>query len=330
MTKIAVIGTGTMGTAIAHHLGVQNNDVVMWSFDQGVPEGIASNHKNPTYLSDIELPNVSAYYDFADVVPGAECIVVVCPSPFMRSTVEKFAQFVENDTPIIVLSKGVEANTGFTMAEVITDVLGNSSRVAVLTGPNHAEEIARDMYGCTVVAAEDKKIAKYFQDVFMSPNLRVYTSTDVMGVELCSSAKNILAIANGMLCKLEMGDNASAALMTRGVAEIARLVTALGGDWRTCMGLTGMGDIIVTCTSVHSRNRTLGEMLVEGKTLADFEAKTKMVAEGAIACKTVTELARKKGIDMPICEAVYSIMYENANTDDVIKKLFERPSKSEF
>lgn len=330
MARIAVIGTGTMGTAIAHHLGMLGNTVVMWSLDQGVPEGIASHHRNPTYLPDIDLPNVSAFYNFNEVIPGAEAIVVVCPSPFMRTTAEKFVQYVDDQTPVIVLSKGVEENSGYTMAEVLGDVLGNPSRIAALTGPNHAEEIARDMYGCTVVAAQNQEIANYFQKLFTAPNLRVYTSTDLIGVELCSSSKNILAIANGMLSKLEMGDNASAALMTRGVCEIARLVVALGGQERTCMGLTGMGDIIVTCTSKHSRNRTLGEMLVKGKTLADFEAKTKMVAEGAIACKTVTELAHKHGVDMPICEAVYSIMYEHAPVDKVIKELFERPARPEF
>lgn len=185
------------------------------------------------------------------------------------------------------------------------------------------------MFAATVVASSNETCAEYFQDLFMAPTFRVYTSRDVVGVELCAAAKNVIAIANGMCVSMGLGDNASAALITRGLAEITRLVVALGGDSRTCQGLAGMGDLIATCTSPHSRNRSLGELLVQGGTLEEYEAKTHMVAEGAVACKTVTDLARKHHVEMPISELVRQVLWEGADPHDAAEMLFSRPKKSE-
>ena len=328
--QVAVIGSGSWGTAVTHLLGGKGYSVRLWSFDKGVPEAINETGKNPLYLTDVELPNTTCTSSFEEAVSGADAVVVVCPSAFMRTTVEGFAPFVGSDVPVIVLSKGVEADTGFIMIEVLEDVLGNPERLAALAGPNHAEEVSHDMLAATVVASKNEQTAKFFQDLFHTDFFRVYTTTDTVGVELCAAAKNIIAIANGMCCAMELGDDASAALMTRGLAEIARLVEALGGDPRTCLGMAGLGDLIVTCTSTHSRNRSLGELIVAGGTLEEYEAKTKMVAEGAVACRTVTDTARKHGVEMPIAETVRRILWEGLEPREAVVELIKRPKKAEF
>ena len=327
---IAVIGSGSWGTGISHLLGRAGNQVKLWSFDEGSDTYINENHKNPLYLTDVELPNVWCSREYSEVLEGVEGVVVVTPSVVMRTTANGIKPFIGEDTPVVVLSKGVEEATGFQMAEVLADVLGNPGRIAAMCGPNHAEEVSKDLPAATVVAARDENTAKFFQDLFTTDVFRVYTSTDVTGVELCSAAKNIIAIANGMLCEMGLGDSASASLITRGLAEMTRLVVAMGGNEKTCMGLAGMGDLVVTCTSKHSRNRTLGTMLVNGGTLAEFEAKTKMVAEGAVACKTVTALADKHGVDMPIAQMVRRVLWENLDPRDAVVELLSRPTKPEF
>ena len=237
--------------------------------------------------------------------------------------------FIDDTLPVCILSKGVEAESGLTMLGVLQDVVGHKERLACLAGPNHAEEVSHEQYAATVVASTNETCAEFFQDIFATPHFRVYTSRDTLGVELCAAAKNIVAIANGMCVAMQLGDNASAALITRGLAEITRLVVALGGDNRTCLGLAGMGDLIATCTSPHSRNRALGELLVEGGTLAQFEERTRMVAEGAVACKTVTDLARVHGVEMPIAELVRKVLWEDFDPHRAAELLYDRPKKSE-
>lgn len=329
MAKVAVIGSGSWGTAVTRLLGVKGHEVALWSYSADIPAAINETHRNPRYLVDVELPNTTCSNSFEEVLDGAESVVVVCPSTHLRATVAGFAPYLAETTPVVVLSKGVEADTGLTMIGVLEDVLGHKERLACLSGPNHAEEVSKEMYAASVVASTNETCAEYFQDLFAAPYFRVYTSRDTVGVELCAASKNIVAIANGMCCAMDLGDNASAALITRGVAEITRLVVALGGDALTCMGLAGMGDLVVTCNSTHSRNRSLGELLVAGGTLADFEEKTHMVAEGAVACKTVTDLARKNHVEMPIAELVRKVLWEGLDPHDAGGLLYERPSKSE-
>ena len=329
MTRIGIIGSGSWGTAIARLLGLKGYEVVLWSYSADVPAVINETHRNPRYLTDVELPNTRCTGSFAETVSDVDAVAVVCPSAHLRATAAGFAPYLDESTPVVVLSKGVEAETGLTMIGVLEDVVGHKERLACLAGPNHAEEVSREMYAATVVASTNETCAEFFQELFSTSYFRVYTSRDVVGVELCAAAKNIMAIANGMCVAMEQGDNASAALMTRGLAEITRLVVALGGDSRTCQGLAGMGDLIVTCTSPHSRNRALGELLVKGGTLEEYEERTHMVAEGAVACKTVTELARRHHVELPISEIVRSVLWGDVDPRDAAVALYERPSKPE-
>ncbi len=330
MGKVAVIGSGSWGTAICHLLGEKGESVSLWSHDEGTPSAINETHRNPRFLVDVDLPNTWCSNSFEEVVTGADAVVVVCPSSYVRATAEGFAPYVGKDVPVIVLSKGIEAKTGFTMVEVLEDVIGNPERLAALAGPNHAEEVSREMLAATVVASANEECALFFQRLFHTPYFRVYTSSDVVGVELCSAAKNIIAIANGMVCEMGLGDDASAALMTRGLAEMSRLVDAMGGNPLTCVGLAGVGDLVVTCTSTHSRNRSLGVCLVQGGTLEEYQARTHMVAEGAVACRTVTDIARRYGIEMPIAEAVRSVLEGERRPQDCIELLIGRPPRPEL
>ena len=328
--KVAVIGSGSWGTAICHLLGTKGYDVALWSFDQDVPEAINETHHNPIYLTDVELPGTWCSNDIARVAGGADAVVVVCPSSFVRTTVAGLVGIIGNDTPVVILSKGIEEGTGLTMLGVLEDVLGNPGRLAALSGPNHAEEVGHEMIAATTVASSSQECAEFFQELFHTPYFRVYTSSDVTGVEVCAAAKNVMAIANGMLVAMELGDDASAALMTRGLAEMSRLVDALGGDPRTCVGLSGVGDLIVTCTSPHSRNRSLGEELVAGGTLEGYQARTHMVAEGAVACRTVTDVARGLGVEMPIAEAVRSVLAGERTPQECVGLLIDRPQRTEL
>ena len=301
----------------------------MWAHSESTARAINETHRNPRYLSDIVLDNVSASSSYEETLKGAQAAVVVCPSSPLREVASSCAPYISDELPVIVLSKGIEANTGFTMVELLEDVLGHAERIACLSGPNHAEEVSSNLPAATLVACVNEDCARFFQNLFNSSNFRVYTSSDVIGVELCAASKNIIAIANGMCVAMKLGDNASASLMTRGLAEVTRLVVALGGDSRTCLGLAGMGDLIVTCSSTHSRNRALGELLVSGGTLEEYEKKTHMVAEGAVACKTVTELADRIGVEMPIAHAVRRVIWEGLDPRTIVEEFFERPTKPE-
>lgn len=327
---VAVIGSGSWGTAIARLLGLKGTRVQLWSHSADTPPAVNATHRNPRYLCDVELPNVWCTNSFEEACAGAESVVIVTPSSSMRQTARELAPFVETRTPVVVLSKGIEAGTGYTMADVLVEELGGAERVAVLSGPNHAEEISRELPAATCVACVSEKCALYFQELFATDYLRVYTTTDVIGVEVCAAAKNIVAIANGMVGALGLGDNASASLITRGCMEMSRLATAMGGNSQTCMGLAGMGDLIATCTSPHSRNRTLGEMLAQGKTLRDFEERMHQIAEGAIACRTVTDAARARGVEMPIAEVMRRVLWEDLPAQDALRCLLSRPNKPEF
>ncbi len=330
MSRIAVIGSGSWGTAIARLLGLKGNEVALWSHNADTPAAINETHRNPRYLKDVELPGVWCTNSFEEACNGAQSIVLVTPSSSMRQTARTIAPFVDRRCPVIVLSKGIEADTGNTMVDILIEELGGSERIAVLSGPNHAEEISRELPAATCVACTYEKTALYFQELFSTDYLRVYTTPDVVGVEVCAAAKNIVAIANGMCDALGLGDNASASLITRGCMEMSRLATAMGGDSHTCMGLAGMGDLIATCTSKHSRNRTLGEMLAQGKTLKDFEERMHQIAEGAVACKTVTDEARRRGVEMPIAEVMRRVLWEDLPAKDALRALLERPSVPEF
>lgn len=329
--RISVIGSGSWGTAVSWLLGGKGHAVRLWSREVEIAEHVNAEHVNPLYLSDIVLaPTVFASADMAEALSGAEAVVMVTPSFGVRETAESMAAHLPPDVPVVVLSKGVEGGTNLLMAEVLADVLGNRERIAALSGPNHAEEVSRGIPSATVVAGYDPKVAELFQDIFMTPFFRVYTNPDVTGVELCGASKNVVAIAAGMCDGLGYGDNTKASLMTRGLAEMTRLGRKLGANPLTYMGLAGMGDLIVTCTSRHSRNRGLGELIAQGGTMEEFYERTHMVAEGAVACITVDELARREGLELPITSEVRAILYEGRPLAMAQEALLGREAKDEL
>ena len=329
--RVAVIGAGSWGTAVSWLLGGKGHDVSLWSRELEIAEGINAAHHNPIYLPDIVLPLcVNASCDMERVLKGVEAVVMVTPSIGVRETATSMRPHLPADTPVVILSKGVEGGSNMLMTEVLTDVLGNKRRVAGLSGPNHAEEVSRGIPSATVVAAYEPRVGELFQDIFMTPFFRVYTNPDVVGVELCGASKNVVAIAAGMCDGLGYGDNTKATLMTRGLAEMTRLGRKLGANQLTYMGLAGMGDLIVTCTSRHSRNRSLGELIATGGTMDEFYERTHMVAEGAVACITVDELGTREGLELPITRQVRAILYEGLPVEHAERALLGRGAKDEL
>lgn len=329
--RISVIGAGSWGTAVSWLLGGKGHDVRLWSRETEVAERINAEHRNPLYLPDVVLSDsVFSSTDIEEALAGAEAVVMVTPSVGVRETADAMAPHLPSETPIVILSKGVEGGTNMLMTEVLADVLGNKSRIAGLSGPNHAEEVSKGIPSATVVAAYEPAVGELFQDIFMTPFFRVYTNPDVVGVELCGASKNVVAIAAGICDGLGYGDNTKATLMTRGLAEMTRLGRKLGANPLTYMGLAGMGDLIVTCTSRHSRNRGLGELVARGGTMEEFYEKTHMVAEGAVACVTVDELAMEQGLELPIAREVRAILYDHKPVADAQDALLGREAKDEL
>ena len=329
--RVALIGAGSWGTAAAGLVAPHVDEVIVWSHDDDVPESINTNRMNPRYLVDYVLPdNVIATLSLEETFENVDAAVIVVPSAFLRSTCEQMKPYVPAELPLICLTKGIEFSTGNLMTDVLADVLGNPARIAALSGPNHAEEICKGSFSAAVVAAENKDLAEFFKSCFLSQTFRVYTSSDVVGVELCAAMKNVIAIVCGIASGFKYGDNTLALLMTRGLAEISRLVVACGGDPLTCMGLAGMGDLIATCSSQHSRNRTFGESLAAGETLEQYQNRTHMVVEGAQAARSVAQLARTKGVDCPMTFALEALLWNNADIDDIVSALVERLPTEEF
>ena len=329
--KIAVIGAGSWGTAIAQLLGSSGHNVSIWARKPEVVQGINSWHHNPRYLSDQELSsNIVATLSYEDCVANAKAVVVVTPSNLLRGVARALDRVVDEDMPVLICSKGVEQGSAMLAVEVFEQEMGNASRLAVLSGPNHAEEVIKGIPSATVVASSDVDTATFFQELFATDFFRTYVSDDVVGVEVCAASKNVIAIAVGLAYGIGCGDNTAAMLMTRGQAEMSRLVNALGGHAITCMGLAGTGDLIATCTSRHSRNRRFGEMVASGKTLDDFNRETHMVAEGALACQTLLPLAKKVGVELPITEVVHQVVWEGLDAHEAAHELASRPLKEEF
>lgn len=332
MSKIAVIGAGSWGCALSQLLAKNGNDIMLWALEPEVEKGINISHKNPIYLSSIVLDDrIKATNSFEEALEGAKLCVMVTPSQFLRSTAEGFKAFVDDDLPIVICSKGAEHDTGLLASEVLADVLGNERRIAVLSGPTHAEEVIKQVYSAATCACSDLELANRIRDVFSSEYFRVYTMTDVYGVELCATFKNVIAIAVGLCYGLGFGDNTAALIITRGVAEMSRMVKSAGGDERTCQGLAGIGDMVVTCMSRHSRNRRFGEdYLSKGKTLDDFKHDTKMIVEGAVAAQNLQTLSRKFNVELPITNMINDIIWNGANVQEQVKVLASRPLKQEF
>jgi len=329
--RISVIGAGSWGTAVSWLLSGKGHEVSLWAREVEIAEGVNSEHRNPLYLPEVALnERVTASNDVEQALQGADAVVMVTPSVGVRATAEAMKSALGHDTPIVILSKGVEQDTLMLMTEVLEDVLGNRDRIAGLSGPNHAEEVSKGVPSATVVASYDEGVGRLFQDAFMTDFFRVYTNRDVIGVELCGASKNIVAIAAGMCDGLGYGDNTKATLMTRGLAEMSRLGAALGANPLTYMGLAGMGDLIVTCTSRHSRNRGMGELIAQGGTMQEFYDKTHMVAEGAVACIAVDELGKREGVELPITHHVREILYEGMDPRTAGQFLMGREARDEL
>lgn len=329
--KVTLIGSGSWGTAMAGLVAGHGHDVVMWSFDEPPVTEINTHHTNAQYLTDYVLPeNVRATSDFSVAFDGADAAIFAVPSAFLRSVAHNCAEYVSDSLPILCLSKGIEIGTGLLMSDVVASEIGHPERIAALSGPNHAEEICHGALSASTIASESCEIGEFFKNLTLDPNFRVYLSSDMTGVELCGAMKNVIAIVCGIAAGYGLGDNALALIMTRGLAEISRLVHACGGEALTCMGLAGMGDLIVTCTSRHSRNRTFGEAFAKGETLEEYQTRRHMVVEGAVAAKSVSELARAKGVDVPLTFALEQLLYGDASVDDALDMLVNRIPSEEF
>ena len=329
--RVSVIGAGSWGTALSQILASSGHDVVLWARKEEVVSSINEHHRNPRYLSDVELSErLCATTSFEEALAHTEAVVVVTPSSLMRQIAQTLCPLVGDETPLIVCSKGVEEGSGLLPVEVFEAELGSRDRLAVLSGPNHAEEVIKQVFSATVIASSSQQTAEFFQHLFATETFRTYVSDDTCGVELCAAFKNVIAISVGLSYGLGFGDNTAALLMTRGLAEMSRLVAACGGNPLTCMGLAGTGDLIATCTSEHSRNRRFGAMIAQGKTLADFESDTHMVAEGAFACKTLQTLAGMYDVELPITNVVRSVVWEGADMQAATLELAGRPLTTEF
>lgn len=331
MTKVAVFGAGSWGTAFATVLANAGNQVSVWARRESLCEVINSRHENAEYLPGIRLSEaITATHDPAEAADGAEAVVLAVPSQSLRDNLADWAGVLPNAVPLVSLMKGVELGTTKRMSEVIAELTGaGPERIAVVSGPNLAREIAEGQPAASVVACADEGTAARFQKLCHSPTFRPYTNNDVVGCELGGACKNVIALAVGMAVGLGFGDNARASVITRGLAEIARLGTALGADEHTFSGLAGLGDLVATCSSPLSRNRTFGEKLGQGMTVAEIASGTRQVAEGVKSCASISELAHRHDVEMPIAEHVTKVVAGEMTPKDMLFSLVSRSAKSE-
>ena len=328
--KACVIGGGSWGTALAAILATRGLETTLWARNPATVEEINSVHKNSRYLPGSVLPEgLKASNDLAESVAGCGLVLFVVPSGAMRSTAMQVAE-MELDAGAILMSstKGVERNTGLRMSEILTEVLPGHP-CAVLSGPNHAEEVMRHLATAAVIGCEDLEIATQLQDVFTLPWFRTYTSDDIAGIEVGSAVKNVFAIAAGICDGLGLGDNAKAALVTRGLAEMVRIGKALGGKAETFQGLSGVGDLIVTCYSTHSRNNRVGRLLGEGMTIEKIEGEMNMVAEGVANSISLFECVQQRGIEAPIIEQTYEVIHGGKAPAEALTELLARDPRPE-
>ena len=331
MTRAAVMGTGSWGTAYAKVLADAGTDVVLWARRPELAEAVRSRHENPDYLPGIELPaNLTATADPQEALDGAGFVVLAVPSQSLRENLAAWAPVLSADAVLVSLMKGIELGTTKRMSEVVCEVADlPAERVAVVSGTNLAKEIALGQPAATLVACTDADAAGRLQDASTTRYFRPYTDHDVVGCELGGAVKNVIALGVGMAEGMGFGDNTKASLITRGLAETARLGAALGADPLTFSGLAGLGDLVATCTSPLSRNRTFGEKLGRGQTLADILAQKQQTAEGVKSCRSILDLARKHDVDMPITEHVVKVVHDGMSPPDMLRSLMSRGTKAE-
>ena len=330
-TKIGVLGAGTWGAALARMLCLAGHEITLWSAIEKEIDELSATKRHPN-LPAAELPEQIAYTkDIQTVCEGKEILLFAVPSPFVRATARKAAPYVSEGQILVDVAKGIENGTLYTMTQIIADEIKNPKvKLVALSGPTHAEEVVRDLPTTIVSASEDAEAALFVQQIFTTPCMRVYTNDDVLGVEICGALKNVIALASGIAAGLGCGDNAKAALITRGIAEISRLGLTMGCRTETFGGLAGIGDLIVTATSVHSRNLRCGVLIGQGVPVPEAIRQVGMVVEGLNALPAALALSKKHGVEMPIIETVDAVASGRVSVSDAIRALMSRNPKSEL
>lgn len=332
MTKITVFGMGSFGTALANVLAENGHTVLMWGKNEDSVKELNDHHQNKRYLKDVVLnSSIKATSDIKEAVNFTDIYLMALPTKAMREVTSEIDNLIDTKKTFIHVAKGIENNTFKRVSEMIEDSISeeHNGGIGVLSGPSHAEEVVIKQPTTVAASSKDEKVSKLIQDLFMNDYLRVYTNNDLVGVELGGALKNIIAVASGIVAGMGYGDNAKAALMTRGLAEISRLGEKLGADPITFLGLGGIGDLIVTCTSTHSRNYTLGFKLGQGQTMDEALNEMNMVVEGIYTTNSVYHLAKQQNVDMPITNALYKVLFEDNPVKDSVKDLMGRDKKSE-
>ena len=329
-SPIAVFGAGSFGTAIAWMLSSAGRNVRQWCYLESEAAAINEQKRNPFFLSHCDLENVVAVSSVADAVSDCQSIIIATPSFAVAGIAEQLRGVISDETPILILSKGLDLKSGKLLMDAVGESVGCRGRIAVLSGPNHAEELSKGAFAGAVVASVDEETARYFQGLLSRDYFRLYLSADPIGVSICGAAKNVVAIACGMARGAKFGDNAVSLLMTCGLAEIARLVEACGGSRETCMGLAGVGDLNATCNSPHSRNGMYGEAFArEGISVSDYETKRRMVVEGAHAVSLLLDLADRKSVTLPVAKAVNDLLSGESTIGQTATALMTRDLGSE-
>lgn len=329
MANIGVIGAGSWGIALSVLLSNNGHEVKVWSVIEDEIKMLKENHEHKDKLPGVILSDkITFTTDLKEAVEGKDLLVLAVPSPFVRSTAASLREVVIDGQIIVNVAKGIEESTLMTLSQIIEEEVPQAE-VTVLSGPSHAEEVGRGIPTTIVVGAKNKKTAEYIQNIFMSQVFRVYISPDVLGIELGAALKNVVALAAGIADGLGYGDNTKAALITRGITEIARLGMAMGGKFETFCGLSGIGDLIVTCASMHSRNRRAGILIGQGKTMDEAMKEVNMVVEGVYSAKAAMELSKKYDVQIPIIEQVNLVLFENKPASEAMKDLMTRDKKIE-
>ena len=332
MAKISVIGSGGWGIALAILLHKNGHNLTIWSFDKKEAEELKTTRENKTKLPNILLPeDIKVTDDLKEAVNDKDILILAVPSKAIRSVSKSLKNIIKDNQIIVNVAKGLEEDTLETMTDIIEEELkGKKTQVAVLSGPSHAEEVGKGIPTTCVVSAHNKELTLYLQNIFMNPSFRVYTSPDMLGIEIGGALKNVIALAAGIADGLNYGDNTKAALITRGIKEIASLGVAMGGEQSTFYGLTGLGDLIVTCASMHSRNRRAGILLGQGKTLDETIKEVNMIVEGVYSAKSALMAAKKYNVEIPIIEQVNAVLFENKNAAEAVNELMIRDKKLEI
>ena len=331
--KIGVVGAGSWGTALANLLASKGFNIDFWVFEKNIKEDIVRLSENRVFLPGVKLSsNIHPSNDIEKVASGKDLLLFVVPSHVMRETAKKISAFVTKEMTIVSASKGIENKTHLTMTGVLCEIFSHipENRFAVLSGPSFAREVAQKAPTLVAVASKDQKTAEFVQHVFATPYFRVYTSNDITGVELGGAAKNVIAIAAGMADGLNFGLNTRAAIITRGLTEIRRLGLKLGANPRTFVGLAGVGDLLLTCTGNLSRNYTVGKLLGEGRKIDNILSEMKMVAEGVKTAKSLYNLSKRIGVEMPISREIYNILYNDISPEEAVQKLMTRGLREEL